>query len=351
VAIGKLSVNNLASNAIENSFILQYNILPWLRFRETLSFTYMNQKRNWFLPYNAVGADWLDPHKNESRERNLNSSKIMTRSQLFITPRINSRHVFSTVLMWETDNQQMERSDLLNSRGPSVHISDPSANTLLRNIISYGEEVKSLGALVSVNYVMMDKYIGQFNLRADGSSKFGEAQRWGYFPSASVAWRFSAENFMRNFRSLSEGKLRFSYGQSGKQPSGAYVRHAIYNTQFPYQYMETPLIRPLQVQLSKLRWQTVSSVNIGLDLGFFNERLNLTFELYDKITSDLLWERSDSYQIPSSSGYSVLNAFNAGKVRNRGWEWFMNVTVFNKPNFNLNLVFDNCRFSPITNQR
>lgn len=340
VAIGNLSVNDIETNSIENSFILHYNIFPWLRFRETLSFTYLNQKRNWFLPYNAVGAHWLDPHKNESRERNLNSSKIMTRSQLFITPRINSNHVFSTVLMWETDNQQMERSDLLNSRGPSVHISDPSANTLLRNTISYAEEVRLLGAMLSVNYVMRDKYIGQFNLRADGSSKFGEAQRWGYFPSASVAWRFSSEAFMNNFQSLSDGKLRVSYGQSGKQPSDAYVRHAIYNTQYPYQYMETPLIRPLQVQLSNLKWQTVSSVNIGLDLGFFNDRLNLTAELYDKITSNLLWERSDSYQIPSSSGYSRLNAYNAGKVRNMGWEYFMNVMVIKRPDMSLNLNFN-----------
>lgn len=340
VAIGNLSVNDIENNTLENSFILQYNIFPWLRFKETLSFTYMNQKRNWFLPYNAVGAHWLDPRNNESRERNLNSNKIMTRSQVFISPRINSNHVFSTVLMWETDNQQLERSDLLNSRGPGVHISDPAANTLLGNTISYAQEVKSLGALLSVNYVMMDKYIGQFNLRADGSSKFGEAQRWGLFPSASVAWRFSSEDFMQNFHSLSEGKLRFSYGQSGKQPDGAYARHAIYNTQYPYQYIESPLILPLQVQLSKLKWQTVSSVSFGLDLGFFDERLTLTAELYDKITSDLLWERNDRYQIPSSSGYSYLNAYNAGKVRNKGWEFFMNGTVIQKSDMNLNLNFN-----------
>ncbi len=340
VAITDLSENDIEKNSLENSFILTYNIFTWLRFKETLSFTYLNQKNNWFLPYNAVGADWLDPHKNDSRERNLNSNKIMTRSQLFFTPRINTNHVFSSVLMWETDQQELERSSLYNNRGPSVNISDPAANTQLNNIRSYSQETRTFGALLSLNYTIMDKYIAQFNLRADGSSKFGESQRWGYFPSISAGWRFANEVWFEAMDFMNEGKLRVSYGQAGKQPNGAYVRHAIYNTVYPYQYIENPIIVPLQVQLANLKWQTVSSWNVGVDLGFFEERLTATAEMYDKITSDLLWEGGDRYQIPSSSGYDYLRAYNAGKVRNKGWEFYTNANIIQRSDLFLSVNFN-----------
>jgi TonB-linked SusC/RagA family outer membrane protein len=324
VAIANLSMNDIESNYVENQFVLNYNILPWLRFRETISFQYQNQKRKMFIPSNAVGAIWIDDVNNSATEMNYNSNSLSTRSQIFFSPRISSDHVISGMLMWETNQYKGEDATLSNSRGPSANIKDPAANTQTDYLYSYVSQNRSLGGLASLNYTMKDRYLFQMNFRVDGSSKFGSDQRWGLFPSVSVGWRFSSENFLANRSFLTDGKLRLSYGQSGKQPSGPYVRHAIYNTADPNKYIENPIIIPYQVQLVNLKWQTVSSWNLGLDVSFFKSRVSFTAELYNKITSDLLWEGSDKYQLPSSSGYTELMAYNAGKVQNQGWELFLN---------------------------
>jgi TonB-linked SusC/RagA family outer membrane protein len=340
VAVADLSVFDIENNEVANTFVLNYNVLPWLRFRETISLNYQNTARKYFVPYNAVGAIWIDNNKNEAREQIRNSDRVMTRSQIFINPRINTNHVVSATLMWETSQSKAEYSLLSNSRGPSVDITDPSANTQLNSISSGSSEDRAVGALANFNYTMFDRYIFQSNVRVDGSSKFGVAQRWGVFPSVSAGWRFSSEPFLKNQRILTDGKLRVSWGQAGKQPRNPYDRHAIYNTMTPNQYILRPIIIPTQAQLDNLKWQTVSSWNLGMDLSFLNERINITAEIYDKITYDLLWEGNDKYQIPSTSGYTELKAFNAGSVQNKGWEFYINGLVFKNDNHNLSLNFN-----------
>jgi len=340
VAIANLSKDDVASNYVGNQFILNYNAFPWLRFRETISLQYQNQKRNRFIPSNAVGATWIDKIANSSSEYNSNSNTLTTRSQLIFAPKINPDHVISGILMLETNQYKRESSVLADSRGPGGNIEDPAANAQIDYLYSNASENKALGVLASLNYVMKDRYLLQMNLRADGSTKFGADQRWGLFPSISAGWRFSSEEFMAGQSIINNGKIRLSYGQSGKQPSDPYVRHAIYNTAKPNQYIENPIIVPTQVQLVKLKWQTVSSLNLGLDMSFFNDRISLTAEVYNKVTSDLLWEGRDKYKIPASSGYANLKAFNAGKVQNKGWELFLNTIPLRKGKQNLSINFN-----------
>ncbi|MDX9882112.1 MAG: SusC/RagA family TonB-linked outer membrane protein [Prolixibacteraceae bacterium] len=320
VAVGKLSSNDIGENQINNSFVLTYRILNWLRFRETISFLYLNSKRKIFLPYNAIGADWLDTKKNEATETNSTNTKIMTRSQLIFAPKLGDDHSLSGILMWETDAQRGEFHTLRSNRGPSIDIQDPAANAPINYLGSGSSLSRSIGAMASLNYKYKDTYIASFNLRADGSSRFGASRRWGKFPSLSLGWRFSSEPWMKNYAFLSEGMLSVSYGQTGREPSSPYDRHAIYNTANPNQYITDPIIIPLQVQLANLKWQTVSSWNLKLDVSFFNNNLNVTGEVYRKITEDLLWK---SYSIPGSSGYSSLKWYNGGELDNRGWELFM----------------------------
>lgn len=337
VAIASLSSNDVAQNTVFNSYLLDYNILPWLRFRETVSFQYLNEKANAFLPYNAIGADWLDRYKNEASESNSVDTKITTRSQLFIVPRINKKHSFSTILMYETDQRTQDWSTLNSYGSPSFDIYDPAANAVIRNIRSGSSDFRSLGGLISINYKYRDRYITAFNLRADGSSKFGANRRWGIFPSASIGWRFTEETFFNSFNKLSDGKLRLSYGQTGKEPGNPYDRHAIYNTTSPSQYINNPVIIPQQVQLDNLKWQTLASWNLGLDLSFFKNALTLTGEVYRKVTSDLLWRR---YDIPSSSGFENLRWFNGGELQNRGWELYIMGRPIVRDQFSMNLSFN-----------
>lgn len=337
VAIGNLSRNDVGEHQMMNSFVLTYNIFNWLRFRETISFQYLNSKRKIFLPYDAIGADWLDTKNNEATETNSTNTKIMTRSQLIFAPRLSKQHSLSGVLMLETDAQSGEFHTLRSNRGPSIEIRDPAANAPINYLGSGSSLSRAIGTLGSLNYKFRDTYIASFNLRIDGSSRFGANRRWGSFPSMSAGWRFTSEPWMNNLKYLNEGMFSVSYGQTGREPTNPYDRHAIYNTVTPNQYITDPIILPLQVQLGNLKWQTVSSWNIKLDLSFFNNDFNIIGEVYQKFTEDLLWR---SYSIPSSSGFSNLKWYNGGGLENKGWELFFRGNAISRENMSLSFNFN-----------
>jgi TonB-linked SusC/RagA family outer membrane protein len=301
-----------------------------------VSLQYVGQKANNFLPYNAVGADWLNSRKNYQEERNNSSTEIITRSQLFFTPRFKGYHQLSGMLMFETDQATSEWSQMNGSNSPSTSVSDPASAVPISWIGSGSAETHTLGLLANLNYKYKDKYITQLNVRTDASSRFGSNNRWGIFPSASVAWRFSEEPWMQNLEFLTESKLRFSYGQAGKQPRNPYDRHAIFNTVNPSQYIDEPIVVPLQVQLANLRWQTLTQLNLGLDLFLF-ERINFTGEIYSKKTEDLLWR---NYVIPSSSGFNGLKQYNGGELLNEGWELDFSAQVVKRRSITLRLNFN-----------
>lgn len=340
VAVGDLSINDVNEKRVRNDFTLHYNILPWLRFQEIISFQYLNQKKEQFLPQDAIGADWLNSMINRSAETNYSKSQIITRSQLFFLPRINSDHIVSGTLMLETDQQGNEWSTLSGKNGPSTSISDPAANPTLNYINSGQQQIHILGILATANYIMKDRYGLSFNYRRDASSRFGENNRWGDFPSFGVFWRFSKEPWMKKYTFLSNGKLNYSYGLAGKQPDGAYDRHAVINepSSGASQYIDNPIVVQQQVQLSNLKWQTVYSHNIKLDLGFFKDKIYFSGEIYKKITEDLLWS---DYLIPQSSGYTTLSWFNGGSMENKGWELVLNVQALKRKKsvlrFNFNI--------------
>ena len=336
VAVGNLSQNDVIENRIANSFTLTYNIAPWLNFIQMVSMQYVGQKKNEFLPYNAVGSDWLNELNNFQLEQNNTTNEIITRSQLSFIPRLSENHTLSGMLMFETDQINFEWSTLQGINGPSTEVRDPAANTPIKWLGSGTDQTHILGSLVNLNYKFKDKYITQLNFRADASSRFGSNNRWGMFPSASFAWRFSEEPWMTNLTFLTESKLRFSYGQAGKQPRRAYDRHAIFNTTDPSQYILRPIVVPLQVQLANLKWQTLTQANLGIDISLFN-RIDITAEVYSKKTEDLLWS---NYKIPKSSGFTTLKQYNGGELLNEGWELDLSAFVIRKRETTLRLNFN-----------
>jgi len=340
VAVGNLSRSDQQGNRVPISFTLNYNIVPWVNFLQLVSMEYYSLKEDEFLPYNAVGADWLDPSNNLQTENNSSATRIITRSQLRFTPRLNEIHSLSGMLMFEADQDKGEWSKLVGRNGPSTSIQDPASNVPITSLWSNTWQTHVLGTLANLNYKFKDRYITQLNLRADASSRFGSNHRWGIFPSAAFAWRFSEEPWLSGLTFLTESKLRFSWGQSGRQPSGgSYARYGTFDTPSvgqPSQYIEGAIVIPKGIQLTNLKWQTVTQNNLGLDLSLFN-RINITGELYTKLTTDLLW---GNYQIPSSSGFGSLNQYNGGKLRNEGWELSVGALVLRRQTTTLRLNFN-----------
>lgn len=191
---------------------------------------------------------------------------------------------------------------------------DPIGRSITpRHILSY---------MGRVRYNLMDKYLFSASARVDGSSVFGANNKWGVFPAASFAWRVSEEGFMQDQDWLTNLKLRTSYGDVGNQAINPYQSQGLANTHFMQFNDGVAFVGYLpgsQLPNPNLKWETTSSVNVGVDMGILKDRISGTLEYYHSVTSDLLVRRS----INQTSGYST-QLVNIGKVLNEGVEITLN---------------------------
>ena len=333
VAVARLGKDDTNTNTLQNTFTLRYSILDWINFRQTVSFQYDGKKYNNYLPYNAIGADWLEWNINKAEESNKTESSINSETQLaFDSPFKSGKHVLSGALTWITRQSGYEWMNIQSNKTPSTDIQDPSINAQINWIGNGSGEARELGALMNMNYKLLDRYMLQTILRADAASSFGANYRWGLFKGLSVGWRFSDEPFLKNLGFLGESMLRASWGVSGRQPWDAYARFATYASYSgrPGSYLTFPAIVPLQIQLNNLRWESISSTDVGIELNLFDDRLYIESDIYQKITHDLLFEK---YDIPQSSGFEELKFLNGGELENRGWELMVDLKLIRKDNF------------------
>lgn len=173
-----------------------------------------------------------------------------------------------------------------------------------------------LSYLGRVNYGFDNKYLVTASFRADGSSRYSEGNKWGYFPSGAIAWKVSEENFMKEQEAISTLKLRTSWGLTGSQAIDPY---ATLNRLFPgYTVFGDELynfLAPGSTLPGDLKWETTEQFDLGLDLGLWSDRIVLGFDYYIKTTDDLL----STVRLPSSFGYTTTIA-NVGSIENRGVE-------------------------------
>ncbi len=322
VAVGELGNRNQKQYGLETTFKLRYMITDWLQFRQSLSFQYNGEKSNTFLPYSALGVDWLNWQVNKIEEGNNISSSIRTESQITINAPFDAKiHDLSGAFSWVTSQSNYEWMNTQTNCTPSVDIQDPSVNAQINWIGSGSGDNRDLGAVANINYKLLDRYMVQINARADASSAFGINSRWGLFKGVSVGWRFSNEPFLAEAGWLGESKLRFSWGTAGRQPGDTYARYALYETSGSGSYVGNPTISPSRIQLDNLKWENVESFDAGINLNLFKDRLYIEADIYTKKTTDLLFQ---FYDIPYSSGFNQLRYFNGGEMTNDGWELMIN---------------------------
>lgn len=186
------------------------------------------------------------------------------------------------------------------------------------------------------NYAFKDRYLLTATIRADGSSRFAENEKWGYFPSAAFGWRISEEDFLADNPTIANLKLRFSIGETGSQSIGSYQSLARYGTAtYGVGGVETLAFIPASVANPNLRWETTRQVNLGLDLGLFDNRLEFIVDYFKKTTIDLL----QSIQIPSQSGFGGA-LVNFGSIENEGVELAINATPIDRGAFRWNTSFN-----------
>ncbi len=184
-----------------------------------------------------------------------------------------------------------------------------------------------------VNYTFKDRYLLTVSGRADGSSRFGSGNKWAFFPSAALAWRINQESFLAGAESLSDLKLRLSWGRTGNQEIGVY--NSLQRIA-PLLFVDGDNLgtgfAPVNVSNPDLRWETTDQYSAGLDLGFYDQRLTMTLDAYIKNTSDLL----ALVNLPPSSGFSTMLR-NVGSIRNAGVEFSIGATPIQRERFEWSL--------------
>lgn len=179
-------------------------------------------------------------------------------------------------------------------------------------------------------YNWKSRYLVAANLRYDGSSRFSSSNRWGFFPSASLGWRFTDEPWMEWIRkSLSDGKIRASYGVTGNESIGNYKGWATYSAAGMYDGIGG--LSP-DLVYRDLGWEQTQQFDLGADLSFFEDRLSITFDAYSKLTTDLLY----SVEVPKETGYSTMTK-NVGSVSNKGVEFSFNWNVIDRKKLKWNV--------------
>ena len=220
-----------------------------------------------------------------------------------------------------TANAQGFPADVTGSN--NLALGDPA----VASVGSNRQENTLLSYLGRVNYSLNNKYLFTASIRADGSSRFGANNKYGYFPSAAVAWKVSEEVFIPEGLDL---KMRLSWGQTGNQEIGNYRSLSTFTSggQAIFSNGVVAGTRPSRIANPDIRWETTTQTNVGIDFGILQGRLSGSIDYFVKNTDDLLL----NLPLPRSTGYgSILT--NVGKVRNTGIELQLNSTNVNSKNF------------------
>ncbi|MGE5383419.1 MAG: SusC/RagA family TonB-linked outer membrane protein [Omnitrophica WOR_2 bacterium] len=203
-------------------------------------------------------------------------------------------------------------------------------------------ELQLVSFLGRLNYSFMDRYLFTATVRDDGSSRFAKENRWGVFPAVALAWKINEEAFLKNLNIVSDLKLRLGWGITGQQDVGdkyyPYLARYVNSTQGNYYLIDNQYITTLRPDAydPKIKWEETTTQNIGLDFGFFKDRLTGSFDLYKRVTKDLL----NNITIPTGSNFSNTLLTNVGSLENRGMELSLNLIPILAADHSLNIGFN-----------
>lgn len=326
--------NTLQRQRIMANVYGDLTLIKGLTFRSELSFDDNNSLNKAFQPTYKWGV--LINRENQLRQREESSFFWILKNYLTYNITLGQKHKLTAMV-----GQEAQKS---NWQGSVVTKKNFASNDI--QVLSEGEDVTSRtsgwkdGAAIEsyfgrFNYNFGERYLFTFTMRADGSSKFGPENRWGYFPSGSFAWRLGEEEFMKNLNT--DIKVRLGYGEVGNQAIGNYLFGSALQT------ITTPFgtaYRLQQIANPKLKWEATQQWNLGFDLSLFKGRADVTLDLYQKRTNDMLLQLS----VPSylgGSGYNDIRApyANVGQMENKGIDLGINTRNIKTDNFSWNTDF------------
>ncbi len=208
------------------------------------------------------------------------------------------------------------------------------------DIDSWKSSSRLIGFFGRAQYNFNAKYYATYSIRRDGSSKFGENNKWGWFPTYAIGWNLHHENFMQNTQWLDQLKLRVSYGTSGNQEIGEYRSLLAWQASGqainPETGEEVVTFEPAWNVNPDLKWEETTEINIGTDFAFFQSRISGSIDVYQKNTKDLLGE----YFVPVPPNLAQKTFANSGELENKGIEVYLQAYVLDNDNFKWKTMFN-----------
>lgn len=320
------------SNRLIGNLELDYKMhfLPDLRAHINLGFDYGEGKGTNGVRQNSFQA-WKDADfKGIGRKTEWNNKRQNTVLDFYLNYSKEIESIYSKIdVMGGYSWQHFYSKDY------SKEISNHDTNPVVKKETTYPTESYLVSFYGRLNYTFKDRYLLTLTLRDDASSRFSPSTRWGLFPSAAFAWQINKESFLANSKTISDMKLRISYGVTGQQDLGLndYPYIALYNQSTVYSnYMFGTnfysLLKPTGYD-ENIKWEETASYNIGLDFGFLKNRITASVDAYMKKTDDLLNE----IDVAAGTNFANRIVTNVGNLENKGVELNINAIPVDNPDF------------------
>lgn len=336
VAIANLAWNNESTYRITPDFRINYYFLgnddhkTRLDYEGQVYLDIFSKSNPTYCPGSLSTNGWKDDSYNLYTMDDYNSFQFQTRHQLIFTPKFKNEDIAWMMLgRWELTSGTSYGQNVSERKLP-LGAQSPTLPAEISNMSTSNGEWRSMAGVFSTHLSYKGRYNADFTVRADGTTRFGDNNKWGYFPGMSVRWNISDEPWMKWSRKvLSMLAFRPSWGVNGRTPSSEYLQYAKYTAGSQYGNGNTmlPSTRVDGLQLSDLKWEKTTSWNMGANLGLFDDMIEADFNYYYKKTKDLL---NPSVAISSQTGYTTLAWKNIGSMENKGWEFNITAKKFIK---------------------
>jgi TonB-linked SusC/RagA family outer membrane protein len=347
---------NLSTNTIINAYA-EYTVIPDLKLKITAgitsNLTQMNQFNDTFTVYGNKNSRIGSTKGINGSVIFLKSNTWMNENTLTYNKKLHTHHNLTIVAGYSQTGNKMSRYGASATNLPNASLGLSGLNEGTPETVTAISSSWGLTSFLGrMDYRFRSTYLLTLSYRADGSSKFREGNRWAYFPSGALAWRFGQEKFIKKFNYISDGKLRISYGLTGNNRIGDFsylssIAVATNSQGYTFGNATSPGAFASNFGNAGLKWETTAQLNLGADISFLKNRINLTADVYSKKTTDLLLYAN----LPLSLGYaSALR--NIGSVKNEGLELTLSTTNINHKKFtwksNINITFNKSKILALT---
>ncbi len=317
------NTRNGNTKSLTGNFRVTYKLFDFLDYNTSVSIDYININETRFFDPSATGTGVtlngsISQHSsirtNVQNDHTLNFHKV-----------IDNKHDITGLVGFQYRQDKTETVNAIAADFATPFLSTLNNTSNFQTISGGNTRFVIAGYFGRVGYIYDDKYIVSGTVRYDGSSRFGEQNKWGVFPAAALAWRISKESFMDGINFLDDLKIRASYGETGNSEIANFASRELWGVGI---YGGSPTLVPAQVPNDELKWERNITTNFGIDFSTFEGRIGGAVDLYRRDTRDMLLNKP----LPGTSGFTSVTS-NVGSMRNEGIELELNTVNLVKGDF------------------